>query len=129
MAPTRRVMEASLGKMPTTSARRLTSLFRRSSGLVECNFCQWALGKAMKAITSASANAAALPSGAKDLGDGGFQALVSVGYDELHPFQAALFKAAQKAEPKGGGFRSADSQAGNPAPPVGVDARGDYRGD
>src|SRR5438105_1458817 len=33
-APISRVMLASFGKMPTTSARRLTSLLRRSSGLV-----------------------------------------------------------------------------------------------
>ncbi len=33
-APISRVMLASFGKMPTTSARRLTSLFSRSNGLV-----------------------------------------------------------------------------------------------
>ena len=74
-------------------------------------------------------NAAALPGRAKDLGDGRFQALVRIGYDELHPFQAALFEAAQKAEPERGGFRRADSQAENLPPPVGIDARGDYRCD
>ena len=30
-------MEASLGKIPTTSARRFTSLFSRSIGFVECS--------------------------------------------------------------------------------------------
>jgi hypothetical protein len=35
MAPTKRVIAASLGKMPTTSVRRLISPLRRSSGLVE----------------------------------------------------------------------------------------------
>ena len=39
MAPTKRVMASSLGKMPTTSVRRLISPFSRSSGLVE-----WILG-------------------------------------------------------------------------------------
>src|SRR5918995_7139267 len=34
MAPTRRVIAASLGKMPTTSVRRLISPLTRSSGLV-----------------------------------------------------------------------------------------------
>lgn len=34
----RRVIEASLGKVPATSARRLTSLFRRSIGLVLYSF-------------------------------------------------------------------------------------------
>ena len=39
----RRVMEASFGKMPTMSARRFTSLLRRSMGLVECSFVRcWA---------------------------------------------------------------------------------------
>lgn len=33
-APISRVMAPSFGNMPTTSARRLTSLFKRSSGLV-----------------------------------------------------------------------------------------------
>ena len=32
--PIRRMMEGSFGKIPTTSARRFTSLFRRSIGLV-----------------------------------------------------------------------------------------------
>src|SRR5512132_11687 len=35
MAPTRRVMASSFGKMPTTLVRRLTSPFRRSRGLTE----------------------------------------------------------------------------------------------
>jgi hypothetical protein len=35
MAPTRRVMAASLWKMPTTSVLRLISPFSRSSGLVQ----------------------------------------------------------------------------------------------
>ena len=35
-APIRRTLLHSLGKMPTTSARRFTSLFSRSSGLVLC---------------------------------------------------------------------------------------------
>jgi hypothetical protein len=34
MAPTNRVMEASLGKMPTTLVLRLISALSRSSGLV-----------------------------------------------------------------------------------------------
>lgn len=34
----RRTILSSLGKMPTTSARRFTSLFNLSRGLVECNF-------------------------------------------------------------------------------------------
>lgn len=45
-APISRVMLASLGKMPTTLARRLTSLFKRSTGLVECNLVRCWAGKA-----------------------------------------------------------------------------------
>ena len=37
---------ASLGKMPTTSARRLTSLLSRSSGLVLCSLTRCWAGKA-----------------------------------------------------------------------------------
>ena len=47
IAPTRRVMAASLGKMPTTSVRRLISPLRRSSGLTECSLARWAAGKVM----------------------------------------------------------------------------------
>ena len=45
MAPTRRVIAASLGKMPTTSVRRLISPLRRSSGLVEWILARCSLGK------------------------------------------------------------------------------------
>ena len=38
-------MAASLGKMPTTSVRRLISPLRRSSGLVECSLARCAAGK------------------------------------------------------------------------------------
>lgn len=37
---------SSFGKMPTTSARRLTSLLSRSSGLFECNLVRCCAGKA-----------------------------------------------------------------------------------
>ena len=46
MAPTSRVMAASLGKIPTTLVRRLTSAWSRSIGFVECNFWRCSLGKA-----------------------------------------------------------------------------------
>ena len=42
-----RAMLASFGKMPTTSARRLTSLFKRSNGLVECSLVRCGVGKAI----------------------------------------------------------------------------------
>jgi len=40
-----RMMTSSLGKMPTTSVRRLISPFTRSIGLVECSFGRCAAGK------------------------------------------------------------------------------------
>jgi hypothetical protein len=45
IAPTRRVMAYSLGKMPTTSGRRLISPFKCSIGLVECSLGRYAAGK------------------------------------------------------------------------------------
>ncbi len=44
MAPTRRLMAVSLGKMPTTSVRRLISPSRRSIGLVECSLARCEVG-------------------------------------------------------------------------------------
>ena len=54
--PTKRMIDASLGKMPTTSARRLISLITRSKGLVDANCAQCSCGQAMKASTSSSAS-------------------------------------------------------------------------
>src|SRR6266480_3287454 len=53
--PTRRTTAAVLGKMPTTSVRRLTSLFNRSSGLFDQIWRQCAAGNVRYASTSASA--------------------------------------------------------------------------
>jgi maleylacetate reductase len=47
IAPTRRTMAASLGKMPTTSVRRLISPLTRSRGLVLCSFGRCRAGKLM----------------------------------------------------------------------------------
>src|SRR4051794_40453435 len=46
----------SSGKMPTTSVRRLTSLFSRSSGLVDQILRQWACGKSAKAVITSRAS-------------------------------------------------------------------------
>ena len=43
--PTRRVIASSLGKMPTTLVRRLTSPFSRSSRIGRMDFRQWPAGK------------------------------------------------------------------------------------
>src|SRR5882762_9429601 len=56
MAPTSRIMASSLGKIPTTSVRRLISPFTRSIGFVECSFGRCAAGKLMYARTSLSAS-------------------------------------------------------------------------
>src|ERR1700730_5059159 len=46
-APIKRITAASLGKMPTTSLRRLISPLSRSSGLVECSLARCWAGKPM----------------------------------------------------------------------------------
>src|SRR3954451_4395298 len=66
-APTRRMTAASLGKIPTTRARRLISLLTRSSGLVDQVFDQWARGNAVNARTSALAWSISGPILGKDL--------------------------------------------------------------
>src|SRR3954452_20454284 len=66
-APTRRITAASLGKIPTTRARRLISLLTRSSGLVDQIFDQWARGNAVNARTSALAWSISGPIFGKDL--------------------------------------------------------------
>ena len=53
MAPTRRVMASSLGKMPTTSVRRLISPLSRSSGLVLWIFGLWSPAFAGQALGEA----------------------------------------------------------------------------
>lgn len=50
-------MAVSLGKMPTTSVRRLISLFSRSKGLIDQILRQCPIGKAVKAVTSAASRA------------------------------------------------------------------------
>jgi hypothetical protein len=44
-APMSRPTAASLGKMPMTSALRLTSLIALSRGLVDAIYAQWTLGR------------------------------------------------------------------------------------
>ena len=48
-----------VGKMPTTSARRFTSLLSRSRVLVECSFCRWAAGK-VSVFSGTSSSAASM---------------------------------------------------------------------
>ena len=74
-------------------------------------------------------DAAALPGGVHHLGDGGLDALVGVGDDELDAAQAAAPQLAQELGPEGLGFGGADVHAEHLAPPVGVDADRDDHGD
>src|SRR3954466_165104 len=52
----RRIRASGLGKIPTTSVRRLTSRLSRSSGLVDQILRQSACGKSAKAVRSALAS-------------------------------------------------------------------------
>ncbi len=53
-APTRRMTEVSLGKIPTTLHRRVISLLSLSSGFVEAILDQRVLGNSAQAVTSCS---------------------------------------------------------------------------
>jgi hypothetical protein len=71
-------------------------------------------------------NPAPLPGGAQDLRNGGFEALVSVGNDQLHALEAAANQSAQELDPEGGGFRLAQTEPEDLAAAILVDAGGDY---
>ena len=61
--------------------------------------------------------------------DGGLQALMGVGDDQLHAAQAARRQGAQEVEPEGLRLRGADRHAEHLAPAVAVDADRDGDGD
>ena len=86
-------------------------------------FPAWARAFALKV------HAAPLPSCAENLRDGGLDALVRVGDDQLDPAQSAAGQLAQELRPDRFGLGCADLQAQNLAPPVGVDPDGDDDGD
>src|SRR3954468_9676147 len=71
-------------------------------------------------------NPAALPGGAQDLRNGGFEALVSVGDHQLHAFEAAAYQTAQELDLEGGGFRLTQAKPEDLAAAILVDAGGDY---
>src|SRR5690606_9955266 len=56
MCPARRSRAAGLGKVPTTSVRRLISLFNRSKGFVDQICCQCAEGNAVNESSSSRAS-------------------------------------------------------------------------
>lgn len=65
----------------------------------------------------------------KHAGDGGLQAGMGVGNDELHAVEAARLQPAQKLGPEGLRLGGAGSKPDDLPPPVGVDRDGDYGGD
>ena len=74
-APTGRAIEASFGTMPTTSARRSSSSFKRAMGLVKCCFFRCCPEKVIKAIIDRHVMFAGVhrfrqlgPSGAQSIG-------------------------------------------------------------
>ena len=71
----------------------------------------------------------ALPGGGEDLGDGGLDALVGVGDDELDAAQAAPRQLPEEGGPEGLGLRRTDIHAQHFAPAIGIDADGDDDGD
>src|ERR1019366_5480198 len=85
-APTRRTIDSSLGKMPTTSARRLTSLLRRSSGVVGCSLVRGCAGKAC----SASSISVASLGQRNALGDGTEKVAVAALLQQLGQWQSVL---------------------------------------
>ena len=72
---------------------------------------------------------AALPRGAQHFSDGGLQALVRIGDDQLHAPQAAMAEAAQELDPERLGLAVANAHAQHLAPSVGVDRDGNDDGD
>src|SRR6516164_8806250 len=72
--------------------------------------------------------AAALPGGAEHLADGGLDALVGVGDDQLDTAQAAAGELAQKRRPERLGFGGTNVHPENFTPAVIIDAdRDDHR--
>ena len=106
-------MASSLGKMPTTSVRRLISPISRSMGLLECSLARCCGG----------------PGGGEGLSDGRLDVLVGVGDDELDASETAPCQLAQKGRPEGLGLGGPDVHAQHLAPAVGIDADRDNDGD
>ena len=102
----------------------------------------WAKAVAMKAETTPppalagmgehvahEVDAATLPGGAEHLGDGGLDAFMGIGDDELDATQPPARQLAQELRPDRLGLRGADLHAQHLAPSVAVDADGDDDGD
>jgi hypothetical protein len=74
-------------------------------------------------------DAAALPGGGEDLGDGRLDALVGVGDDQLDAAQAAPGEFPKERRPEGLGLRGSDVHAEHLAPAIGIDSNGHDHGD
>lgn len=73
-------------------------------------------------------NAAAPPGSGKHLGDGGLEAFMSIGHDQLHAAQASARQLAQELGPDRLRLGRADLHAQHLAPAIAVDAdRDDHR--
>src|SRR5579883_3260918 len=74
-------------------------------------------------------DAAALPGGSEDPGDGRLDALMSVGDDQLHAAQAPPGELTQEGRPEGLGLGWADIHAKNLTPAIAIGADRDDHGD
>lgn len=74
-------------------------------------------------------NTATLPGGAQHLADRRLQPLMGIGDHQLHAFQATPHEAAQELNPEDLRLRLPKPEAEDLAPPILIDAGGDYRGD
>jgi hypothetical protein len=72
---------------------------------------------------------AALPGGVDDAGDGGLEALVSIGDDQLHTLESAANEVAEEGRPERLGLAGADVEADDLALALGIDRDRYYRGD
>src|SRR4051812_43519224 len=68
---------------------------------------------------------AALPGGAQDLRNGGFEAFMGIGDHQLDALEAATHQTAQELDPEGG-FRLTQAKPEDLAAAILVDAGGDY---
>src|SRR3954451_22525181 len=151
-APTSLMTAGSLGKMPTTSARRLISRLSRSSGFVEAIWAQCSRGKLMYTSTSsrepsirsarvgkrsrkASATAAHCSRAASAVfwAKIVFSRATTAGRcfgctraSALRPPQAPISQRAQEGRPERLCFRGARRDPQHLAPAIGVDPDGDY---
>ena len=86
----------------------------------------WPLGHVRQRIAH-PVHSAPLPGRAEDAGDGGLEALVGIGDDQLHALQSATDEVLEEGRPERLGFARADVQADDLALAFGGDGNGYYR--